>query len=134
MQPLSTELFDLVLVTGATALMWLPYTVARIATRGLMRSLGNPDPSAPPDAAWAERARRAHANAVENLTVFAPLVVIAALVGLATPATLFGARLYLVARLVHYFVYVAGIPVIRTLAFVAGWVATLIFAADLLGV
>ncbi len=133
MKPLSPELFDLVLAASATAIMWLPYTAARIATRGLVRSLGNPDPWSPLDAGWAERARRAHANAVENLAVFAPLVIIAALIGLTTPATLFAARLYLVARLMHYLVYAAGTPVIRTLAFVAGWVATLIFAANLLG-
>jgi uncharacterized MAPEG superfamily protein len=30
------------------------------------------------------------------------------------------AKLYLGARLVHYVVYAAGIPVVRTLAFVAG--------------
>jgi uncharacterized MAPEG superfamily protein len=133
MKTASPELFDLALIASATALMWLPYTVARIATRGLMRSLGNPDPSFAPDPAWAERARRAHANAIENLAVFAPLVVVAALTGVTTQGTLLAAKLYLAARLVHYLVYAAGIPVIRTLMFLAGWVATLIFAAAVLG-
>jgi uncharacterized MAPEG superfamily protein len=127
MTTLTPELFDLCLAVTMTALMWVPYTVARIATRGLMLSLGNPDPSLPADPAWAERSRRAHANAVENLVVFAPLV------GDTTAGTLFPVRLFLGARLVHYLVYAAGIPVIRTLAFVAGWLATLIFAANLLG-
>ncbi len=69
---------------------------------------------------------------VENLVVFAPLVIIAALVGATTSGTLFAARLYLGARLIHSLVYAAGIPVIRTLAFIAGWLATLVFAANLL--
>ena len=133
MTNLTPELFDLCLAVTMTALMWVPYTVARITTRGLVLSLGNPDPSLPADPAWAERSRRAHVNAVENLVVFAPLVIIAALVGDSTAGTLFAVRLYLGARLVHYLVYSAGIPVIRTLAFVAGWLATLIFAANLLG-
>jgi uncharacterized MAPEG superfamily protein len=127
------ELHALTLVASATLLMWLPYMAARILRRGVMPSLANPDPSYPPDPAWAERARRAHANAIENLAVFAPLVIVAALVGVSTPATIFAAKLYLAARLVHYVVYAAGIPVVRTLAFVAGAGATLVFAISLLG-
>jgi uncharacterized MAPEG superfamily protein len=101
-------------------------------TRGLMLALSNPDPSLPPDPAWAERARRAHGNAIENVAVFAPVVLIAALTGVSTPATVFAAKLYLIARLVHYCVYAAGVPVVRTLAFVVGAAATLVFAVTLL--
>jgi len=130
---LTPELHILTLVAIATALMWLPYTGTRILTRGLARSLANPDPAFPPDPAWAERARRAHANAVENLVVFAPLVLVAALVGAGTPATILAAKAYLGARLTDYVVYTAGIPVVRTLAFAAGFAATLVFAAAILG-
>jgi uncharacterized MAPEG superfamily protein len=122
------ELYSLTLVTSATILMWIPYTAARIMTRGLLPTMANPDPSHPPDPACAERARRAHANAIENLAVFAPLVLVAAAIGASTPVTIFAAKLYLFARLVHYCVYAAGIPVARTLAFVAGAAATLAFA------
>lgn len=91
------------------------------------------DPSQPPDPAWAQRAQRAHANAIENLAVFAPLVLVAAAIGVSTAATVFAAKLYLLARIVHYCVYAAGIPVVRTLAFVTGVAATLVFAATVLG-
>jgi uncharacterized MAPEG superfamily protein len=67
------------------------------------------------------------------LAVFAPLVLVAALIGVSTPATVGAAKLYLGARLAHYVVYAAGIPVVRTLAFVVGVGATLVFAAALLG-
>ena len=130
---LTPELYALTLVASATVLMWIPYILARIVTRGLVPALSNPDPSYPPDPAWAERARSAHANAIENLAVFAPLVLVAALIGVSTPATVLAAKLYLAARLVHYVVYAAGIPVLRTLAFVVGVGATLVFAAALLG-
>ncbi len=130
---ITPELHILTLVATATAVMWIPYTVARVLTRGLMPALANPDPSYRPDPAWAERARRAHANAIENLAVFASLVIVAALIGVSTPATVLAAKLYLAARLVHYLVYAAGVPVLRTLAFVAGAAATLVFAAALLG-
>lgn len=130
---LTPELQALALICTATALMWVPYTLARIATRGLAASLANPDPSHAADPAWAERARRAHANAVENLAVFAPLVLVAAMLSISSPATVFAGQLYLASRLLHYVVYALGIPVVRTLAFVAGSGATLVFAAAILG-
>lgn len=126
------ELHLLALTVIATLLMWIPYMLARITTRGLMATLNNPQPSYPPDPPWAERARSAHANAIENLVVFAPLVLICAMVGASSPPTVFSAKLYLGARLVHYVVYAAGIPVVRTIAFVAGFAATLTFAVALL--
>jgi len=129
---LSPELHTLALVCAATALMWIPYMTARIVTRGAVKALANPDPSFTPDPAWAERARRAHANAVENLAVFAPLVIVASLMGVSTPMTVLAAKVYLWARLIHYVVYSAGIPVVRTLAFVVGSGATLVIAAAVL--
>ncbi|HEX4178257.1 MAG TPA: MAPEG family protein [Rhizomicrobium sp.] len=131
---LTPELYYLALIAIATALMWIPYMGARILTRGPMRTFQDPaDPSFPADPAWAQRARRAHANAVENLAVFAPLVLILALMGLSTPATIVAAKTFFGARLVHYVVYAAGLPVIRTLAFVAGFWATLVMAMAILG-
>ena len=128
------ELYYQALVAIATVLMWIPYILARILTRGPMRAMGNlADPSAPPDPAWAQRARCAHANAAENLAVFAPLVVILALSGASTPATVTAAKIYLGARIVHYIVYTAGIPVVRTLAFGVGFAATMTIAGAVLG-
>ncbi|SAL00690.1 MAPEG family protein [Caballeronia ptereochthonis] len=130
---LTAELHFLTLVAAATTLMWIPYTLARIVRWGLPAALANPDHAKRPDPVWARRARLAHANAIENLAVFAPLVLIAAMIGTSTPATVLAAKVYLVARLVHYGVYSAGIPVVRTLAFIVGFGATLVFAVTLLG-
>ncbi|MDQ7976058.1 MAPEG family protein [Paraburkholderia sp. SARCC-3016] len=131
---LAPELYYLALTAVLTALMWVPYMGARILTRGAGRTLGDPaDPSASADPAWAQRARRAHANAVENFAVFAPLVIILALIGVSTPMTVLAAQTYLGARVVHYVVYAAGLPVVRTLAFVVGVGATLVIAAAVLG-
>lgn len=125
---LTPELHALLLVTIATVLMWVPYTIARTLKYGLWAAMANPDPVNRPDAPWAERAKRAHANAVENLVVFAPVVLVAALLNVSTSATVLAAQTYLVARLVHYLVYAAGIPIARTLAFVVGVVATIVIA------
>ncbi|OHT22306.1 MAPEG family protein [Edaphosphingomonas haloaromaticamans] len=122
---------DLVLVVVATALMWIPYTVALIARGGLMAAMGNRD-KVPALPAWAERARRAHGNAVENLVLFAPLLLLAAAASPGSAAIGAAAHVYLGARIIHYFAYVAGIPVVRTLAFVTGWGATIAIALALL--
>jgi len=129
---LSPELHWLALTVVATILMWVPYVLARVTARGLFAAMGNPGVNDPPEPPWADRARRAHANAVENLAVFAPLVLIAAQLGVTTPATVLAAKTYFWARIAHYLIYAAGIPVARTLAFVVGVAATLTFAAAIL--
>ena len=129
---LKPELQALTVVSGLTILMWLPYTLARIRTRGAAATMANPSPDMPRDPDWGERARRAHANAVENLVVFAPVVLVAALAEVSTPVTVAAAWTYVGARIVHYLVYAAGIPVVRTLAFAVGVFATLAIVAALL--
>ena len=75
----------------------------------------------------------AHKNAVENLVVFAPAVLVAHLVGVSSGVTTTAAILYFFARLAHYVVYTAGIPVARTLAFAVGAFSTLAIALAVLG-
>jgi uncharacterized MAPEG superfamily protein len=127
----TSELNALTIVATATALMWIPYVVARMRARGLA-AIAPIDPGFPPEPEWAERAKRAHVNAIENLAVFAPLVLVAALVEVSTAATTLAAQVYMVARLVHYVTHVAGIPYIRTVAFFVGVCATLVIAMAIL--
>lgn len=123
---LPPELHSLALVALTTSLMWIPYLLARVLVHGIWPALANP-PSAPPALPpWADRAKRAHANAVENLAVFAPLVLIASAAGAADAMVVLAAQAYLAARVVHYVVYVLGIPIVRTLAFLCGFTATLV--------
>lgn len=120
---LTPELHALLFITTATLLMWVPYVLMRIVRRGVMGAMANPSPNDAPLPAWAERAQKAHLNGVENLAVFAPVVLIAAAIGVSTHATAVAAWTYAAARLIHYVVYTAGIPIVRTLAFVVGFVA-----------
>lgn len=126
------ELYSLALISTATALMWVPYVLTRMTTNGVLRAIGAPGPGYPTDAPWADRARRAHLNAIDNLAVFAPLVLVGAIIGVSTKATVLSAQIYVVARLAHYVIYAAGIPVIRTLAFLLGACATLVIGITLL--
>lgn len=111
------EVLWLTLTAMMTGLMFFPYILDRIAVRGLARTLGNPRPDDKPQHGWAQRAQRAHLNAVENLVVFAALVAAAQFTGISTHWTVLGCFLYFWGRLAHYLSYTVGVPVLRTLAF-----------------
>ncbi len=118
---------------GLTLLFWVPYVLNRIAVRGLWETLDNPSASSTSLAPWAERARAAHGNAVENLVVFAPAALAVHAMNLGNATTDLACALYFFARLAHFVVYTAGIPVLRTLAFFAGWAGTAILVLRLAG-
>ena len=82
---MKTELLYLALVTAFTGLLWVPYILDRVFIRGLMDAVGYPE-NPKPQSAWAQRLMKAHANAVENLVVFAPLVWLASATGVSNPA------------------------------------------------
>jgi uncharacterized MAPEG superfamily protein len=65
---------------------------------------------------WAGRARRAHLNMIENLVLFAALVLITAISGKANATTAMGAMIFFWARLAYAVIYLIGIPWLRTLA------------------
>jgi uncharacterized MAPEG superfamily protein len=118
---MTTDLKILAWVAGLTALMWLPYILARMATAGIMPTLNYTadDSPLPP---WAARAKKAHYNEIENLAPFAAVILVAQAAGLASATTAMLATVYLWARIVHYAGYLTNIPFVRTLAFAVGWI------------
>ena len=132
--PLSTELFWLTLTITMTALIWMPYIVNRIIEHGVWPALTNPQPDLRPKAQWAERLMRAHDNAVENLIIFAPLVLILQVTGTSTTATTNACMIYFFVRLSHLVIYTLAIPFFRTLAFLAGFICQMVLAFTVLGV
>jgi len=119
-----------------TGCLWIPYVLNRFLALGIARTLGNPQPGdADALAPWARRARQAHANAVENLAVFAPLALLAIVLGVAsTPLAAGAAAAYFFARTAHAALYTVGVPVLRTLAFLAGVAAQAVLLLALVGV
>ena len=107
-----------------TTLMWIPYILNTIMVRGLTDAVGYPD-NPKPLAPWAERMKKAHYNAVENLVMFAALVLMLNALGISNATTVLACNVYFWARLAHYLVYSAGIPWLRTLSFVVSWVCIL---------
>lgn len=131
---MGADLYWLSLTLGATALFWVPYVLNRVAVRGVMGTLANPSADLAPQAPWALRAKQAHTNAIENLAVFAPAVLVAHLLDLGGGLVVFAGQLYFFSRVTHYVVYSAGLIGIRTLAFTGGWVATVLVVLRILGV
>lgn len=130
---MTKEFFWLTLTIILTGVLWLPYVLDRIKVRGLMGAMANPSRGDKPQSAWAQRLYFAHTNAVDNLVVFAPLVIMLDSIGHSTPATVIACAVYFWARLVHAIVYTLGIPVARTLAFAVGVVAQVTLVLALFG-
>ena len=127
------ELFWLAMTATMTGLFWIPYGLNRTVRRGIPGIFLTPRmEEAPVEAEWAQRARRAHYNAVENLVVFTALIVTAHLAGVTNPTTAFAAALYFWARLGHFVVLTLGIPYARTAIWTVSWVAELIIAWEVL--
>ncbi len=128
---MTSELTSLTWVTALTAVLWVPYILNTIAVRGLLNAVGypeNPEPLAP----WAARMKAAHYNAVENLVVFAALVLVAHAVGVSNETTVLACETYFWARVVHYVAYGFAIPWVRTLAFAVGFLCQLVIVLQLL--
>ena len=129
---MTTELYWLTLTVFMTALFWVPYVLNRVAATGLGGTLAGSSPDVGKRAEWAQGAIRAHTNAIENLAIFAPIVLTAHVLGISNPATKAAVVVYFFARLVHFLVYSAGIRAARTLAFTAGWLAQIVIIASIL--
>ena len=125
---MTPELFWLTLTVILTGLLWVPYSLNRIAVRGVLGTMANPSRGDKPHALWATRLMFAHDNAVENLIVFAPLVLILNAIDYSSSWTVMACAVYFWARVAHLIVYTLGLPVFRTLAFVVGFVAQAVLA------
>lgn len=77
------------------------------------------------------RVVRAHANHNEALLPFAVTVLALAALGRSTAWTIGGAELFLAARLSHAGLYLAGVPMLRSIAYYAGMAATIMLACQL---
>jgi uncharacterized MAPEG superfamily protein len=117
---MTNELMSLTWVIALTAIMWMPYIVNSIMVQGLIDAVGYPD-NPKPLAAWAQRMKNAHNNAVENLVLFAALVLILNAVGISNETTVMACNVYFWARLVHLLAYTLAIPWVRTLSFFTAW-------------
>lgn len=125
-----TALEWLAAVALMTALFWVPYVLERMVALGVMGAIKPVDPEDElKQALWARRAKRAHYNGVENLAVFATLVLVAFAMGKGDEAgILVASQVYFWARLVHFPAGAFGLTGVRTMAFLVGFGAQIAVA------
>ncbi len=81
---------------------------------------------------FAGRARRAHLNMLENMVLFASLVLVAAVAGKANGTTAMGALIFFWARIVYALIYLLGVPWLRTVAWVVSVVGMGMIASQII--
>jgi uncharacterized MAPEG superfamily protein len=86
-------------------------------------------PKAP---AWVGRAGRALANHKENFPLFLTAILVVHIAGKVDRVSVLAAVVYVVVRLLHALVYIAGIQKVRSAMYVLGVIATLTIFSRLL--
>jgi uncharacterized MAPEG superfamily protein len=124
---------ELAMLVGAVALAFIQVVVAAF---GAMRQVGLPilagnRENIPDILGWAGRAARAHRNLLENLVLFAALVLAAHAAGISNAITVLGAQLFLWARVAYAVLYIAGIPWARTAAWAVSVAGMLMILSQL---
>ena len=112
---MSVELQLLVWSAGLAVLQLIVAIPATIAQIGLPAAAGNRE-GMPEITGLAGRAIRAHRNMLENLVIFAILVLVAQAAGRSNSETVLGAQMFFWGRVAFAVVYLAGIPWVRTAA------------------
>ena len=130
---MTPEIFWLTLTIIFTSLMWLPYILCVLIENKVIPPIMEGSGAPAPQQAWAQRLKKAHSNAIENLVIFAPLVLSLVFVGISNETTALLCMTYFWARVGHAVIYMLGIPVLRTVTFMAGVVCQLGLALTILG-
>ena len=113
---MSLELQLLVCAVALTVIQVVVSATGATMQVGLGTLAGNRE-NLPEISGWAGRAARAHRNMLENLVLFAALVLVAHAAGRENAMTALGAQLFIWARAAYAVIYLIGIPWLRTLAF-----------------
>ena len=118
---LTTEVYWLLLTILMTALMWLPYIINRTIELGVVPAFMDPFGHTKAKAAWANRMMAAHVNAVENLVLFAPLVILLTMLNAGTTSTALAVQIYFFVRLAHFLLFTFAVPLLRIVSFLVGF-------------
>lgn len=130
---ISNELYWLILTVLMTSLFWLPYILNRMIEQGIFNAVWDPYGLTDTKREWAGRMMSAHNNAVENLVVFAPLVILIQISGMNSALTESACMIYFFTRLFHYFAFTFAVPVLRVVTFLIGFGVQVTLALSLLG-
>jgi uncharacterized MAPEG superfamily protein len=113
---------ELSMLLWASVLYFAQIAVAAVVAdvqNGVAWGLGNRD-DIPVVPGWGGRAQRAHVNMAESLLPFACLVLIAYSSGRVGELSALGAQIFLISRLAYALLYISGVKVLRSLAYLGG--------------
>jgi uncharacterized MAPEG superfamily protein len=113
---------ELTMLMWASILYVLQVLLGALAAdlkNGIAWGLGNRE-NIPELEGWGGRAQRAYVNMAESLLPFACLVLIAYSLDRTGEWSVLGAEIFLLSRLAYAVLYVAGIKVLRSLAYFGG--------------
>ena len=99
--------------------------------RGYWWTASARDEAAPPLRGVAGRLDRALRNYMETFPLFAAVVLAAHVSGVHNALTVWGAQLYLIARVAYVLLYAAGVPLVRSLVWNVATVSILLFVIAL---
>ncbi len=130
---MTTELTMLVYATALLVALVLFQAAVGVRALGAVPLAGHRD-NLPAATGFHARMLRVVDNHREGVTMFAPLVLIAAAANIHNGMTVLGAELFFWSRLVHAILYIAGAPMIRPLAWAVGMAGIVIVLLALLGI
>lgn len=79
-----------------------------------------------------KRATRLSENMLENMVLFAALVLTANAAGVSNDMTVLGAQIFFYGRVAHAVIYLTGLPIVRPLAWLASVIGMGMIAAQML--
>ncbi len=129
---MTTELHILAWALVLALIQVLLPSVLRSRETGLGYNAGPRDKPTAPPGKLTGRLMRAQANLFETLPVFAIAVLIAHMAGRESTLTLTGAWLYIIARVVYVPLYAAGIPFLRSLAWIVSLVGIILILVPII--
>jgi len=130
---MSIELHMLVWSTALLIVLVLVQALAGIQGQGLVAQMG-PRDDQPAPKKYHARMLRVVDNHREGLIMFAPLVLVAAIAQISNQWTELGAQLFFYSRVIHALLYIAGVPMVRPLAWTVGVIGTVMVLLAVLGV
>ena len=123
----------LAILTVGFILAWMPSSLGKLKSYGLKWVASNRDPVKGSELLpWAGRAERAYANLKDYYPGFAVAIILLGILGRFDQGTQYAAGIYVVSRLAHFVVYLAGWSAPRTVAFLTGLVANLYLLGKIL--
>ena len=128
---MTPELFYLLWSVALTVVLVLVATLGATQQVGLPTLAGNRE-NLPEMTGWAGRAERAHRNMLESLVLFAILVLAARALNISNGMTVLGAQLFFWGRVAHAALYIAGIPWLRTAAWLLSVVGLVLIFLQLI--